>query len=80
MENTYYEIVEVCPYCENENVYPMLNIEENGYITTCQHCGSQIFLCDECLHSEDNECSNCNWHEENGYSVCMRGKYKIQEV
>lgn len=70
-EAKYWEVVEPCPYCEAENVYPRW---KGGYIATCRECGKQIFLCDECLHSDDNAAQKCDWHEEDGISVCFRGR------
>ena len=70
------EAVEVCPYCDNENVYKDYDVIRNGYIATCQHCGKQIFLCDECLHAKDNPSQMCDWRMENGVSTCFRGKCK----
>ena len=59
----YTEAVEVCPHCMGENVYPNWDVEKQGYIAKCKHCNKQIFLCDECLHAEDNPWQKCDWHE-----------------
>lgn len=71
------EAVESCPYCEAENVYPGWDVEKHGYIAECKECGKRIFLCDECLHAEDNPSMHCDWHNEsNGECVvgyCFRG-------
>ncbi|MCC2255559.1 hypothetical protein LKD70_14235 [Ruminococcus sp. CLA-AA-H200] len=71
------EAVEACPYCMQENVFPNYDVEKQGYIVQCKHCGGQMMLCDECLHADDNPTSQCDWHEEvrNGLSfgVCFRG-------
>ena len=69
-----YETVEVCPYCDNENVYPEWNTDTSGFIAICKHCGKKIFLCDECMHSEDNPAMRCDCHKEGQLNVCMRGK------
>ena len=55
------EAVEVCPYCEAENVYPDYDVETDGYVVKCGKCGKQIFLCDECVHADD--CQGCDWEE-----------------
>ena len=68
------EAVEVCPHCDNENVYPEWNTDIQGFITVCKYCGKKIFLCDECFHSEDNSAMHCDWHHEGNCSVCMRGR------
>ena len=44
------EAVEVCPFCEQENVYPNWDVEKQGYVARCHHCGKLIMLCDECMH------------------------------
>lgn len=74
-----YEIVECCPYCETENVYEMPKDSEYikaKFIATCKKCGKTIFLCDECLHCEDNPNGDCDWRQINGCSKCMRGCIK----
>ena len=48
-----HEAVEVCPHCMGENTVPDW-APEDGWRTTCKHCGERILLCDECIHSEDN--------------------------
>lgn len=75
-QSDYFEAVEVCPYCDSENTYPMREVNKYGYIAECQHCGKRIFLCDECMHSEDNPTMSCNWHMEDNENVCMRGRIK----
>lgn len=72
------EAVEVCPECGGENIYPNYDVEKEGYIAKCQHCGKQIFLCDECLHADDNEVQKCDWREDNknGSRLCFRGVIK----
>ena len=72
----YIEDVEVCPYCGQENVYPMWNTAEQGFIATCQHCGEEIFLCDACQHTvcEDGECHDCDWRYTECGSKCHRGE------
>lgn len=85
-----WECVEVCPHCMGENVYPNYDVDTQGYIVHCQHCGKEIFLCDECMHNDDNPDMFCDWHgaklygdniqlvEERGQ--CMRGTTINYEV
>ena len=76
MENIYYEAVEVCPHCGSENTYPMWNTEESGFVAVCNHCGKEIFLCDECIHAEDKlneDCCYCDWCETECGGKCFRG-------
>lgn len=75
-----YEVVEVCPHCDEENVYPANMIEEGNYIAVCQDCGRKIFLCDECLNADDNEGQDCDWHKEGNCSVCMRGRIEEDDT
>lgn len=70
------EITEVCPHCDAENQF-MWDVKRNGYIAKCTTCGKEMFLCDECTHADDNKCRKCDWHKENGKSVCFRGSYKL---
>ena len=72
------EAVEMCPYCEAENCFPNYDVEASGYIVACPSCGKKIFLCDECVHAEDNPGRMCDWHiieKNNGIvtSGCFRG-------
>ena len=71
-----HEIVEVCPHCGNENVYLKGSSFPTNYKAFCKECGKEIFLCDECTHSKDNPTMSCNWQEEDGCSVCMRGRIR----
>ena len=73
MNNRYFEAVEMCPHCENENVYPMWDVEVKGYVAICSDCGQQIFLCDECMHSEDNPGRRCDWCATECGGKCFRG-------
>ncbi len=72
----YFESVEVCPHCMNENIYPMWDAEKTGYIVTCKHCGEEIFLCDECLHAADNTMGKCDWQKTEYGGKCFRGIIK----
>lgn len=76
------EAVECCPHCGGENVFLNRDVKKQGYIAKCQHCGEGIFLCDECLHAEDNTGRRCDWHEEahgsETWGVCFRGTIRHQ--
>lgn len=74
LDEPYTEAVEVCPHCVSENVFPNWDVQKQGYVAKCQHCGEEIMLCDECLHADDNECRRCDWHESSdGTGHCFRG-------
>lgn len=64
-----YEVVEVCPECGAENVMTW-NVEKEGYVAYCPHCGSKMMLCDECLHADDAKV--CDW-------CACRGCYRERE-
>lgn len=68
-----YEVIEVCPHCDEENVCPENMIEEENYIAVCQNCGRKIFLCDECLNADDNEEQDCDWHKGHEPSTKVSG-------
>lgn len=74
-DNYYYEAVEVCPHCDSENIYPMWNTEESGFVAVCKHCGKEIFLCDECQHTilQDGEVHDCDWCKTECGGKCHRG-------
>ena len=74
-----HEIVEVCPHCGFENIYAEGCWFATPYKAFCKECEKEIFLCDECMHSEDNPtmtCLSCDWREENGCEICMRGRIR----
>ena len=73
MDNNYFEVVEVCPHCDSENVYPMWNTEIHGFVAVCKHCGKQIMLCDECFHLEDNQNQKCDLYATECGGKCFRG-------
>jgi hypothetical protein len=77
MINEYFEAVELCFHCGNENIYPMYNVGSNGYVVICKHCGKKIMLCDECLHAEDNPSMKCDWVKTKYGGKCFRGITKI---
>lgn len=72
-EDGYFEAVEVCPHCDSENVYPMWDVEVNGFVAVCKTCGKEIFLCDECTHAYDNPSMNCDWCKTKCGGKCFRG-------
>lgn len=78
----YFEAVETCPHCGNENTYPMYDAEANGFVVKCNYCGKKIFLCDECIHASDglnSNCAHCNWHKTKCGEKCFRGFIKYTE-
>lgn len=64
-----YEVIEVCPECGAENVMTW-DVEKEGYVAYCPHCGSKMMLCDECLHADDAKV--CDW-------CACRGCYRERE-
>lgn len=68
------EVVEVCPHCENENVFTNWQ-PGKGFVKTCQHCGQPIFLCSECPHHLND--GKCDEHQEGNFMVCDMGRYEI---
>lgn len=77
MKEHTYDIVECCPYCENENVYEMPNDSKyikSRFMAVCKCCGRTIFLCNECQHCEDNPNGDCDWTEvARNCGCCKRG-------
>lgn len=67
-----YEVVEVCPECGAENIMTW-DVEKEGYVAYCPHCGSKMMLCDECIHSDDAPI--CDWSPCNG---CCREREKCK--
>lgn len=67
------EAVEICPHCMCENIFPNYSVGVDGYKVKCQHCGEEIMLCDECLHSDDNPHRKCDWHDTVYGGACYRG-------
>lgn len=68
------EVVEVCPHCENENVFTNWQPRE-GFVKTCQHCGRPILLCSECPHTL-NGGAFCDWHHDGKFAICSMGRYE----
>lgn len=71
------EAVEICPFCEGENIFSNYDIASKGFVVKCQHCGEEMMLCDECSHCKDNTNGKCDWHEvvneNNSEGHCFRG-------
>ena len=65
-------VVEFCPHCDMENEFEW-DIETQGYVSKCQHCGKKLMLCDECFHSDDNPEMKCDWRDKCG-GICFRDK------
>lgn len=79
------EAVEVCPWCGSENVFANWDIEKQGYVAECWQCGKHMFLCDECMHADDNPAGKCDWHErrkgkQNIIGECFRGMTRNTEM
>ena len=72
----YLEAVEMCPHCDNENVFAGWDVNIKGYIAICKHCGKEIMLCDECMNAEDNEGMSCDWCPTECGGKCWRGTTK----
>ena len=76
MIENYFEVIEVCPHCDRENVYPMWDVDVKGFVAICNHCGKEIMLCDECMHRDDNEDMCCDWCKTKCGGKCCRGTTK----
>lgn len=65
------EVVEVCPQCGEENVMQW-DFERFGLNAFCPVCGTQMLLCDECMHRDefDSSCANCTHPKD-----CTERKY-----
>ena len=72
----YIETVEVCPHCDNENVFVGWDVNVKGYIAVCKHCGKEIMLCDECFNAKDNPFMKCDWCKTDCGGKCWRGTTK----
>ena len=71
------EAIETCPWCGGVNDLFNWDTRQQGFVVNCCHCGHEIFLCDECRHSEDNLFKNCDWeqteHDDIIEGHCFRG-------
>ena len=66
------EVIEMCPHCGNESIWVDLDPVKSNYKAVCKGCGKEIFLCDECLHADDNPGQRCDWYK----GKCFRGEIK----
>lgn len=63
------EVVECCPHCDYE-VTMEWDVDTDGFVAYCPHCGNLLLLCDECRHNgpegELLECSHdrCQRHKK----------------
>ena len=73
METIQTEAVENCPHCGCDNIFINWDVETQGYVATCWQCGREIFLCDECLHADDNPGRECDWSERIVGGKCTGG-------
>ena len=69
---------EVCPHCEAENWFAFWDVDKNGFVAVCDHCGEEIFLCDACMHHEDNPEMKCDWCQLADGGKCFRGRTKTR--
>lgn len=73
------QAVESCPFCGTDSIFDNIDVESNGYVVKCQHCGEEIMLCDECMHADDNIDQKCDWHicfnrvGTKARGICSRG-------
>jgi len=73
------EVVDICPHCDAENVFEDWDTEKQGFVAKCKTCGRKMMLCDACGKCDENgdwHRDFCDWHMEEGYSVCHKGRYK----
>ena len=74
-----FEVCEVCPDCGAENIMRW-DVEKEGYVAYCSHCGSKMMLCDECLHSAKtpicdwNSCNGCHREHKKGKTILNSSK------
>lgn len=61
MDHRLHFSTEECPECGAENEFRW-SVLKNGYVSYCQHCGSKMMLCSECLADGDI----CDWNSETG--------------
>lgn len=75
------ELVELCPFCMKENTYPDWNVDRQGFVAKCSHCGEEILLCDEChqIAIENGQSHMCDWEETETGGKCRRGEWKRAE-
>lgn len=58
-------VVEVCPQCGAENEMQW-DFEQYGLNAFCPVCGTQMLLCDECMHRDEfsSNCAKCNYSKD----------------
>ena len=57
------EVVEACTECGTVNIMRW-DVEKEGYVAYCPHCGSKMMLCGECIRSY--YAPTCDWNPCNG--------------
>ncbi len=64
-------VVEVCPQCGEENEMQW-DFERFGLNAFCPVCGSEMLLCDECMHRDefDSNCAKCKYDKD-----CTKRRY-----
>lgn len=68
------EPVELCPFCMEESTYPGWDVEKQGFVVKCKHCGIENMLCDECyqIAIENEQPHVCDWKETETGGKCRR--------
>lgn len=67
------EVIFKCPCCGTENHIYEWSAEQDGYFTTCRHCGKAMCLRVECQSANDNLDGICDWVETEDGGRCFRG-------
>lgn len=69
-EESGFEEVECCCFCDKENILTGWDIRKDGFKAYCMECGAEMLLCDACMHRfvEFHEewqpsCSECPFRE-----------------
>lgn len=64
--NELIEIIEVCPYCMEENI---AKVKKDTKSIHCMNCGKKIWLCDECGYNNsiNKSCRFCNPEDPEAY-------------
>lgn len=70
------EAVEVCPFCERENVFVNWDVEKRGYIAKCWQCGH---LKQHCIECESHSCQ-FNHGGECRFALVHERKPRINDV
>lgn len=53
-------VVEYCSECDTE-VEMRWDVERDGYLAYCPHCGCRLMLCDECQHPDGEYVDDCDY-------------------